>query len=795
MDGAKSASKQPAQPLGIGRTSGGWLRWALLSLLLLPGLFLFVWLRSTEHKDTASAPERPAAISPPGLPIEHAAYVNNKQCLSCHADQAAQWKDSHHAKAMAPASKESVRGDFNNTEFKHQGVRTRFYMREGKFFVNTDGPDGKLADFEIKYTFGVEPLQQYLIEMPGGRLQPLQIAWDAPKRQWFHLLPKEKAPAGDVLHWTGRYQTANTMCIGCHTTNYQKNYDAKTDSFASRWSEPNVSCQACHGPGKPHVEWAALKAAGKAPTAIANYGLNVDTKIKDGAKQGEVCTSCHARRTELDGKPFAGQPLLDNVLPTLLTTGLYHADGQQLDEVFVDGSFRQSKMHQMGVTCINCHNAHTGKAKLPGNQLCLQCHAPAATPKTAENQSFASARGEYDGPAHHFHKQGSAGAQCVACHMPSTNYMQIQARPDHSLRIPRPDLSVKLGTPNACTQCHADKPAKWAADWVQQWYPNKQRPHFGETFAAARAGKVEAMPGLIDLAANLSQPSIVRATALAELRYASELGLDIKMDATRDKNPEIRAAAADSLEAAPAALRLAALGPLLSDSVRAVRIAAARSLSSLPAGQVGISLKPAFDAALAEYIATQSMSLDMPGAQLNLAVIQQNLGATDLAEQHYFQALKIDPDFTPARANLAQLYSGTGRNDKAETVLLEGLKRMPELGELQYSLGLLLAEEKRMPEAAAALAKAAKLMPQRAQVHYNLGLVRQGQGQMRQAEVALLKAQQLEPRDPTKAYALAVLYHQSGQGAKALRWAETLRQPGRPDPQLEQFIARLKAMP
>ncbi|MCV2359324.1 tetratricopeptide repeat protein [Paucibacter sp. TC2R-5] len=756
------------------------------------GLAAWWWLSALNSPPAQLLQTAAAGAS---MPVGHAAYVDNKQCLSCHADQAKQWEGSHHAKAMAAASPESVRGDFNNTEFKHQGIKTRFFMREGKFFVNTDGPDGKLADFEIKYAFGHDPLQQYLIEMPGGRLQPLQIAWDAPKKQWFHLLPKEKAPAGDVLHWTGRYQTANTMCIGCHTTNFEKNYDAKTDTFASRWSEPNVSCQACHGPGKSHVEWAALKAAGKAPTSVANYGLNVDTKVQDGAKQGEICVSCHARRTELDGKPFAGQPLLDNVLPTLLTSGLYHADGQQQDEVFVDGSFRQSKMHQMGVTCINCHNAHTGKVKLPGNQLCLQCHAPAASPKPAQNQKFASASGEYDGPAHHFHKQGSAGAQCVACHMPSTNYMQIQARPDHSLRIPRPDLSVKLGTPNACTQCHSDKPAQWAADWVLKWYGPKsssQRPHFAETLSAARAGKAEATPGLIELAANLSQPSIVRATALAELRYAADVGLDIKMDASRDKSPEVRAASADSLEAAPAAQRLATLGPMLSDPVRAVRIAAARSLSSLPANEIGFSLKPAFDAALAEYIATQNVSLDMPGAQLNLAVIRQNQGANDLAEQHYLTALKIDPDFTPARANLSQLYSATGRNAKAEAVLVEGLTRMPALGELQYSLGLLLAEEKRMPEAATALTRAAKLLPERAKVHYNLGLVHQGLGQRKQAESALLTAQKLEPADPSMAYALAVFYAQGGQRAQAIQWAEKMRRPGAPDAQLEQFIARLK---
>ena len=728
----------------------------------------------------------PAATTPP------AKYVENAVCLGCHQEEGRQWQDSHHALAMAAPTAATVRGDFQNKTFVHRGVTSRFFKRAGDFFVNTEGADGKPADFKVKYTFGLEPLQQYLIEMPGGRLQPLGIAWDGPKKRWFHLLPNENLPPGDILHWTGRYQTANTMCLVCHTTQFEKGYDPATDTFASRWVEPNVSCQACHGPGDRHVRYeTALRGAGTPIPAVqgAPHGLTVDIRGADARRRTELCSPCHSRRSELTASPAPGEPILHNYLPSLLVQGLYHADGQQLEEVYVDASFRQSRMFQRGVTCTNCHNPHTGKLKLSGDTVCLQCH------RSDPNPSFPSAAGNFDSPAHHFHKVGSTGASCVACHMPATTYMQIQGRPDHSIRIPRPDLSVKIGTPDACTSCHAGKKAQWSAEVVVKWYGpvRKQGPHYGEAFAAARAGDAAGDEALAMLIGRLDLPAIVRASALAELRHEPSIGAEARMKSTLDADPEVRAAAADSVEGLSASQRVEALSPLLTDPLRAVRIAAARNLSSLPVDQLGAATRPAFEAALSEYIAAQSVALDMPGAQFNLAIVYENTGRRELAEQHYLGALKIDPDFTAARANLAQLYSGLARNAEAERVLAEGVRRNPRIGELQYSLGLLLAEEKRMEEATEALAQAAKLLPNQANVHYNYGLALERMGRKDLAETALLRAQRLDPADPAVPYALAVFYAQSGRKGQALEWAERLRtlRPG--DPQVQRLIAGLQA--
>ncbi len=742
------------------------------------------------------APSAPAAASAPTAPVAAipatAAFVDNQQCLECHKDQAAQWQQSNHARSMAVATPQTVLGNFVNAEFRHQGVTSRFFRKADKYFVNTDGPDGRLADFEISYTFGVAPLQQYLIALPGGRLQALQIAWDDIRKRWFHLQPKEKAPAGDVLHWSGNYQTANTMCIECHTTGYEKRFDAANGTFASRWKEINVSCQACHGPGERHLAWARLHKEGKTSTDLAGerFGLTEATKRTNAKLQVDVCAACHARRSVLTATQEPGQPRLDHYLPLQLTAGLYHPDGQQLGEVFVDASYRQSKMYQFGVACTACHNAHTGKLTQPGNAVCVQCHAPTA------NAHFPTAKGDYDSPAHHHHKAGSKGAECAACHMPPRTYMQIQPRPDHSLRVPRPDLTIKIGTPNACNACHADKSAKWVVAQLQAWGPGKPKvaPHYGEVFAKARAGAPDAVPSLVELAADARHSAVVRATALSALSGDGTTGIPVRLEATRDPDAEVRASAADSYENVAPVQRIYALAPLLRDPVLAVRMAAARNLSAVPREQIAAADRAALDAAIAEYITAQRQSLDMPGAHLNMAVVYANTGQVALAEEHYHAALKIDPDFTPARANLATLYNAIGRNADALTVLAQGLKRNPGIGDLQYSLGLLLAEENRLPEATAALERAAKLMPRQPRVHYNLGLALQKTERFTQAASALETAFTLNPQDPLAAHALAILFVQRGNRDKALHWARTWANLAPNDGQAQQLLRRLNSI-
>ncbi len=379
--------------------------------------------------------------------------------------------------------------------------------------------------------------------------------------------------------------------------------------------------------------------------------------------------------------------------------------------------------------------------------------------------------------------------------MPITNYMIVHPRPDHSMRVPRPDLNASTGAPDACTACHKDQPAAWAAAATERWYGMKRRqvPHFGPMLAAAQAGAPGADAALAHLVADTANPAIVRASALAALRNVVSGHEAERIAATRDTDAEVRVAAADSLEHFPPAQRLPALAPLLRDPVRAVRATAARALSSLDPASFDAATRQAFDAALAEYVAAQSVSLDMPGARLNLAVIYQNTGQPDLAEAEYLAALRIDPDFTPARANLAQFYGARGRLPDAERVLADGVKRVPAQGELQYSLGLVLAEQGRMAEAAVALGRAAKLLPDRARVRYNQALALQQTGKRAEAQRAFTEAYRLDPRDPSIPYALALLFAQERRWSDALLWAERVQGIDPGNPQARQFVERLRA--
>ena len=470
-------------------------------------------------------------------------FVPNQTCAECHQQQFDDWGGSDHDLAMQHASEETVLGDFNDATFTHFDQTTRFFQKDGQFFVNTERPDGKAADFQIRYTFGVKPLQQYLIEFPGGRLQSLTTAWDTEGNRWFHLYADEEIAADDALHWSGRYQVWNHMCAACHSTDLRKNYDPDSDTYATTWAEINVSCQACHGPGEAHVEWARSLPEGAA-TDGADYQLAAVFLGDKPENEIQTCAPCHSRRQQLRADTQAGASFFDGFMVETLREGLYHADGQILDEVYVYGSFIQSKMHQKGVRCTDCHNPHSGRLQSPGNGVCTRCH------QTSPPEEFSSLKSkEYETPEHHFHALGGEGAECVNCHAPASTYMGVDPRRDHSFRVPRPDLSVKLGTPNACNDCHEDQTPEWAVAAVTKWYGpgRRQEPHFAAAITAGRRGEAGAESKLIRLAMDAEQPAIARATALELLRGFGVDGGAAMMLATKDPDPLVRTLAVGGL--------------------------------------------------------------------------------------------------------------------------------------------------------------------------------------------------------------------------------------------------------
>jgi predicted CXXCH cytochrome family protein len=716
--------------------------------------------------EAEGAGPRLAGTRPPAA-AGRAGFVGSARCAACHPGEAAAWRGSHHDLAMQAADEETVLGDFADAKLARFPVVTRFFRRDGRFFVETEGPDGRPAEFEVKYTFGVDPLQQYLVELPGGRLQVLPVAWDVRRRRWFAVQEGERVPPGDPLRWTGRYWSWNAMCAECHSTDLRKGYDAETDRYATTWSEIDVACEACHGPGAEHV--ASSEAGG--PGRGAGVGLAVRFDAGHPHAEIDACAPCHARRSRAAAEDLHGHAFLDDFAPQTLREGVYYADGQLLEEVYEYGSFLQSRMYAMGVRCSDCHDPHSLALRAEGDALCTRCHSETPDPR------FPSLRGRrYDAAEHHHHPPGSEGARCVGCHMPERTYMVVDPRRDHSLRIPRPDLSAKLGTPNACNVCHADRDAEWAARAVARWYgPGRRRErHFGEVLAVARERRAEAGADLVALARDAAQPAIVRATAVELLPgYGPEAEAAL-VEAASDPEGLVRLAAARSLDLLPFEARLEPARRGLQDPARAVRVESARALGPLASDFLGPHERRALLAALAEYEAIQLAEADLGPAHHNLALLAEARGDAETAEREYRAALRLDPGFQPARVNLATLLNRAGRNAEAEAELREALARAPEDGEVHYSLGLLLAERERLDEAEAELRRASGLLPRRARVRYNHALALERLGRIREAEAQLLAARAAQPRDPDPLRALVALYARAGSFEAALPLAREL---------------------
>ncbi len=716
-----------------------------------------------------------------------ACFVGRNACIECHKIEDDLWVGSHHDLAMDRATDSTVLGDFNDCEFSHRGKVHRMFRRDSLFYVHTEGPTGRFEDFQVAYTFGYTPLQQYLVPFDGGRLQCLPIAWDTEKSRWFHLgdtvYDGEDLGPGNWLYWTGQAQNWNGMCADCHSTNLKKNYDPLTRSYSTTWSEIDVSCEACHGPASDHIIWASLP-EGSRPLDV-NTGLTVRTSGLTNEELLSVCARCHSRRAIMGDYENDNSDLLNYMIPMLISPPLYYADGQILDEVYEFGSFTQSRMYEKEVMCSDCHDSHSATTKEPDNRLCLQCHRPDI----------------YDTPRHHFHKMDpgtdalrlinrgepeyveGTGAQCVNCHMTGRYYMGNDYRRDHSFRIPRPDLTMSIGTPNACNDCHKDKTTAWSLSYIEKWYGERRRPHYGEAFAAAERGDSSVIPDLVLYSENELFPLMVRATAVRHLgHYNTAVSNRAVERALTDPASLVRHTAVMSYNPVDAVTYEKLMMPLLNDPVRAIRAEAGIRLSELPAEQLSAAARKARKAALEEYRAINAYTADFPGGAFNLGIMHANAGELQKAAEAYREALRIDGLFYLAKVNLATVYAQQGNYIEAEKLLREILAEQPELHEINSSLAMLLAERGRYEESRIYFLKAARLMPERTRILYNLGLLENALGNTAAAEDYLLKVLGREPDNYDYLYALATFYLEHDEKERAMNYARQLAQrfPGNP---------------
>ena len=772
-----------------------------LFLVALAGAAAFWALR-----DRAPPTSAPTAAATAAAAIAPAQFVGGAACSACHAKQHAAWHGSQHDLAMQVADDKSVLGTFNDAKFGYAGVTSTFFKRDGRFFVNTDGPDGKLADYEIKYAFGVAPLQQYLVEFPGGRMQALGIAWDSRSKdqggqRWFHLYPGQNIKAGDPLHWTGIGQNWNFQCAECHSTNLRKNFDAQTNTFKTTWSELNVSCEACHGPASNHVAWAkkegdpkARDASGKGLalalderigvtwTPVAATGNANRSRPRVSAREVEMCARCHGRASRISDEYVHGKPPGDTHRLALLVDGLYWSDGQMRDEVYNWGSFVQSRMFAAGVTCSDCHDPHTLKLRADGNAVCAQCHQPA----------------KFDVTGHTHHAAGTPGAACTACHMPTTTYMIVDPRHDHSMRIPRPDLSVKQGVPNACNQCHAKQSAQWAADAIVKWAGKTPVGYqrYAEALAAGASGAMGARGALLGIIDDKTQPAIARASALERMgRWLTPTLQDAVARALNDPDSVVRAAAVGALANAEPAVRLRYLPRMLDDPVRVVRIDAAHALAGAPEAALLPESRAAFTKAIDEFMAAQTYVADRPEGRTNLGNLYATRGDAVRAIAEYRKAIEIDSTFVAAYANLADLYRARGAETPADAVLREGLARNPRAAVLHHALGLSLTRQKRMADSLRALREAAQIAPEDARFAYVYAVALHSAGQSRDALKVLESALRRHPHDRDLLSGLAHFSAQAGYRDAALGYVKQLRELDPENAEYAQLAASIAGRP
>lgn len=728
----------------------------------------------------APAPALPATTQLPPPAPPPAQLVDESTCQGCHVAQVKDWQGSHHQLAMQAAAPATVLGDFNKVTFKGDKETVRFFRQGQEYWVNTPGADGQPADFKVGYTFGVAPLQQYLLEAPGGRLQALGVAWDTEHKRWFHLYPGQGVNFKNPLHWSKPSQNANFMCVECHTTGFKRNFDAASNTFASHWNSLGVGCQACHGPASNHLAWAA------AQSPLANAGFEVNLAGKAATTEIETCARCHARRAPLSDGYSNKQRLMDDYLPATLTRELYALDGKIKEEVFEAGSFQQSKMFDKGVRCSNCHNPHSSELKVAGNGVCLQCHNSAGkTPYATVDGSGLQAK-DYTAPEHTHHAPGQPGSQCVDCHMPGKFYMVNDYRHDHGFSLPNPERAARLGTPDACLGCHQETAASKVSEQFRLWYgaDKPQPPRYDESLWLIRAGKPDAANALATLLQQNNLPAIRRATLLGEVPgYPSAQSLK---QATRDlqhPDPQVRESAVHAFSGlVDPQQNNAALLPMLSDPVRAVRIAAARELLQAGAsGSLGAA-QAAWASAIGEYETVQHSLAERAEANLNLAMLYQATGRAGEVEPALRTALVRDPDFLPAVVTLAQWLDNQQRGDEAAALIDVAATAHPESGLLAHTQGLRLIRARQMPAAIAALRRAVALAPENPRYSFVLGVALHDSGQLQQANSALQAGLDRHPASRELRLTLAQYLRQQGDAQGAQQQMLALQQINPQDP-------------
>lgn len=730
-------------------------------------LVLILFLRSNPSHSTT---KRGESFALEAEQQTFAAYAGSASCQECHAEAYKLWAHSNHGLAeRLPTT------NLDQTAFepaRNIGPRSqpaRVHGKAGNYSLTTVGLSRTQEFFQVERIIGHDPLRQMLLPFPGGRWQATELAWDPHANEWFNVYGTEDRQPGEWGHWTGRGMNWNTMCATCHNTRLRKNYDVTNDVFRTTMAERSVGCESCHGPMKAHNEW-----------QYAHKGKDLkDPTIKKLSRDQmfDTCAACHSRRGEITGDPKPGDSFFDHhLLSTVDESDLFYPDGQVRDEDYEVSAFMGSRMFHKGVRCMDCHDFHSAKVKLPGNMMCLSCHSPGQTNAPVINPVTHSRHKvfgydtngtmlSFDLGDYHPKTIKETGGECVNCHMPQTYYMQRHLRHDHGFTIPDPLLTKQFGIPNACNRCHKDKSTDWALEYVEQWYGDKMnRPYRqrAQIIARGKQGDEAARAELLKML-QTDEQDYWRAVAANMLeRWAAEPEVAAILAARlSDTNALVRQSIVQTLGALGESLSpevRAAIQARLDDPSRNVRVVAAHTLAAT------VELNSRAGSELQHML---QHNADQPAGQMQLGTLALARGDTTNALRHFQTATKWDAYSPGIRHETAIVLSQMGRPREALAELQAAVRLAPRDVEFRFKLALAWNELGDSRKVLTELEEAVKLDPRHARAQYNLGLARNAAGNSIGAIQALLAAESAAPRDPTIPYARATIHAQLGQMREA----------------------------
>lgn len=736
-------------------------------------LFLFLFLICV-CIITPACFANPSAMTTPA--VKNSAtqkYMGNESCSNCHQTEVEHWQQSDHAKAMQQANRQTVLGDFSKVKFESKDGWTLFDQDEEGYYIVTGEKGAAGKRYPVPYVFGYYPLQQLLVDIGSGRLQAYTVAWDSRSKaeggqRWYNLYEATHSQ-GTAFYWKGQFNNWNARCASCHSTDLKRHYQPHSDSYKTSWSEINVSCEACHGPASQHVQLKTSEQSSR-NLATANSGFAQSLKRRDNWQfkagkstavrdasaavsfdHGQVddCAACHSRRIAFsDGaeERVEDRPFSSHYIPRLAIPDLYHTDGQIRDEVYVYGSFSQSKMAASGVVCSNCHDPHSGKTRAQDNSLCTQCHLSSS----------------YDAPTHTLHKSGTEGSQCIDCHMPANRYMGVDDRRDHAFRVPNPWVNEALGSPDVCLSCHTDKDSEWS----QLQLVAKKAQIFGDYSDIGTAVMLyqqdfsKGEQRIQELIQDPSQPPMRRAVLLGQLNVNDPINAQILNTLANDEQNLVKLGVIRALERAPFPLQIQIGFGLLYDDDKNVRLQAIKLLAPAFRRQLPEKAQKPMQDALNEAVVTYQKQGDLLSAQLALADLAYKIGDLKQAELQYLNAISIQPAFLPAKLNLASIY-----------------REMSELRKSRALLDEILAVE-----------------PDHAMALHNVGLIYVAQKQWKPATHALKRAAELDPNNPRFGYVYVLVLEASGNIPEAIKQVNRLELLTPDDPALKELATRLQAV-